>query len=144
MDDLDEIFLRAHDRVDRLVRTGGLVEHGGILAALDAGSGGGVIRDGEAAAGLLAGHRSPGTVAARFEALAVALTADDVRLRAHAARDDAELAGAGPHGALASHEDVAAEVSLARDVVVMTVDRLVGHGEGRQRPYRAERRDDRL
>jgi hypothetical protein len=48
-------------------------------------------------------------VAAALEALGVALAADDEAARAHRAGDDAELAGAGAHRALARDEDVLAE-----------------------------------
>src|SRR5215510_13382180 len=43
VDDLDEIGLGGHHRVDRLVGAGGLVNHRGVLAALDALGGLGVI-----------------------------------------------------------------------------------------------------
>jgi hypothetical protein len=73
------------------------------------------------------------------EALRVALAAHDVRARAHAARNDAEVALARAHRALARDQHVGAVVVLARDVVVVAVHR---HGAGRERrdPRAAARR----
>src|SRR6185436_9594293 len=48
VNDLDEIGLRFHHLVDRLVRHRRLVDHALVLAALDALGGGFVIRDREA------------------------------------------------------------------------------------------------
>ena len=45
--------------------------------------------------------------------------------RAHRARDDAQLAGAGADRALAGHQHLLAEVDLLGDVVVVAADRLV-------------------
>src|SRR5687768_16599849 len=89
--DLDQILLRVHDRVDRLVRRRRLVDDAGILSALDALGRLDMILDAEAALGLRPRHRAAGAVAATGEALRVALAAHDVRARAHAARNDAEI-----------------------------------------------------
>jgi hypothetical protein len=66
---------------------------------------------------------APRAVAARVEALGVALPPHDVRARAHAARDDPQLALARAHRALAGH-DTFAVVLLAAHVVVVAVHRL--------------------
>ena len=50
-------------------------------------------------------------------------------LRAHRAGDDAELAAAGVHRALARHPDARAEVLLGGDVVVVAVDGDLAGGE---------------
>ena len=74
------------------------------------------------------------TVAAALVALGVPAPADDVRARAHASRDDAEIARAGAHGALAGEVYLPPPVALARHVVVVAVDR------GRLRVERPELR----
>src|SRR5262249_16803518 len=129
--DLDEVRLRRHHGVDRLVRHGGLVEDAGVLPTLDAGRRRDVLRYGEAALRFRPGHGAPCPVAAALEALRVALAADDVRLRAHAPRDDPELAASGPHRALPGDEDALTEVALARDVVVVAVHGLLPRVERR-------------
>src|SRR5262249_45220525 len=73
------------------------------------------------------------------ERLGTALAANDVRARAHAARDDAELALARADRALAGDVDALAEMRLLLDVVVVAVDRFVRRLESRQfAPQRAE------
>src|SRR5262245_45542133 len=121
VDDLDEIALRLHDGVDVLVRSRRLVDDVQVLAALDALRRRDVLIDGETLARLGPRHPAAGAMAAAFEALRVAEPANDVGARAHAARNDSELASARTHGAFARHEHVLAEVRLARRVVVMTV-----------------------
>src|SRR5688500_16964303 len=69
MHDVDEIALRRHHRVDRLVGRGRLIEHVVVLAALDAGRGLDVVLDREAALGLGARHAASRPVAAAVEAL---------------------------------------------------------------------------
>src|SRR5690606_873053 len=91
VDDLDEVALRGHHGVDVLVRHGRLVDHALVLAALDALGRGDVISEREALLGLGPRHDASRTVTAATEALGGALPSDDVRARAHAARDDAEL-----------------------------------------------------
>src|SRR6185295_5403319 len=103
-----------------------------VLAALDPGGRGRVIGDGEAAPRLVARHGPPGAVAAALEGVLVSQAAHDVGPRAHAARDDAEIARARAHGPLARHEDVGAEVALARAVVVVAVHRLEARLDRRQ------------
>src|SRR5688572_4165544 len=74
---------------------------------------------------------------AGVEALGRTLAANDVAPRAHAAGDDAELAGAGADRALARKPYFLAEVLLALDVVVMAIDRFTGHLEaGEVAPHR--------
>src|SRR5262249_28197212 len=124
VDDLDEVALRRHHRVDRLVRARRLVQHGVVLAALDALRRGRVVRERERPARLVARHPAPGAVAAAVEALRIALAAHDVGARTHAARNDAELARARADRTLARHEHVLAIVVLARDVIVVAVHGL--------------------
>src|SRR5690606_7457010 len=121
VDDLDEVGLRGHDRLDGLVGGRGLVDHRLVLATLDVLGRLGVIGQREALARLAPRHRPARAMAARAEALGVALAADDERLRAHAAGDDPQLTLAGPDGALAGHPDVGAVVVLAGHVVVVAV-----------------------
>src|SRR5204863_4365067 len=109
-----EILLCLHHRVDGLVRTGRLIDDARVLAALDAFRGARVIGEGEPPLCLVARHRAAGAVAAALEALRVALAAHDVGPRAHAPRNDAEVASARAHGALARHEDLATVVAFAR------------------------------
>src|SRR6266508_189840 len=82
--DLDQVLLRLHHRVDRLVGARSLVDHVAVLATFDAGGGALVVREREAPLRLAARHRASGPVATALEALGVAAPADDVRARAHA------------------------------------------------------------
>src|SRR5215831_12986018 len=123
MHDLDEVLLRLHDRVDRLVRARRLVDDVRVLPALDAHGRRLVIGHREAPLRLVARHRAARAVAAALVALRVASTADDVGARAHATGNDAEVARARAHRPLAGHEDLAPAVTLARHVVVVTVHR---------------------
>src|SRR5688500_1791868 len=95
--DLHELLLRLPDRVVLLLRARRLVDHVLVLAALDAGGRRRVVREGEPLLRLRPRHRPTRAVAARVEALRVALAAHDVRARTHAARDDAEVALPRPH-----------------------------------------------
>src|SRR5262245_2014073 len=106
MHDLDEIALRVHDGVDVLVSRRRLVDDVQVLAALDALRRHDVLVYREPLARLRARHPAAGAVATAQEALRVAEAADDVRARAHAARDDPELASARAHGAFARDEHV--------------------------------------
>jgi hypothetical protein len=116
--------LRRHHVVDRgLVRHRDLVDHVLVLAALDARGRGGVVRQREHLLRLRARHRCGPRRGCSCRSSRVALAAHDVRLRAHGARDDAELALPRAHRALAGHEHVLAVVMLARHVVVVTVHR---------------------
>src|SRR5687767_12044965 len=94
VDDVHEIGLVGHHLVDALVRPGDLVEHALVLAA-------------DYALGLtlqvfyrkallrgVAAHPASRSVRAGMEAFCGTLAAHDVAARAHAARDDAELARA--------------------------------------------------
>src|ERR1044071_4540458 len=101
VDDLDEVGLGRHDVVDRFVGAGRFIDHGGVLAALDALGRLGVVVERESPLGLAARHGAPRAVAARAKRLALALAAHDVTARAHRAGDDAELAPPGAPGGLA-------------------------------------------
>src|SRR5215467_4695275 len=137
--DLDEVGLVGHHAVDVLVRSGDLVEHALVLAALDAARLLLEVGAREAALRLGAAHAAPRAVGAGAERLRIALAADDVRARAHAAGDDAELALARADRPLAGDVDALAEMRLPLDVVVVAVDRLVRRLESRQfAPQRAE------
>src|SRR5262249_55472951 len=129
---LDEIALVLHHLVDVLVGARDLVDHAAVLAADDAGSLLGEVAGGESLHRLRTAHASAGAVRAGLEALLRAPAAHDVRARAHAAGDDAEVPLPRPYRALARHPHVLAIVLLALDVVVMAVDRLAGHLERRQ------------
>src|ERR1043165_3732620 len=91
VNDLDQVALRGHYRVDRLVGAGSFVEHAGVLAAFDGARREVVIGEREELACLTARHRAAGAVRAALEALAVALAAHDVRRGAHRAGDDPQL-----------------------------------------------------
>src|SRR5438552_1021373 len=121
--DLDEVPLRLHDRVDRLVGAGRLVDDVRVLPALDARRRGLVIGQGEAPLRLVAGHRAPRPVTAALVAVRVPAPPHDVRARAHAAGNDAEVTRTRAHRSLARHEHLAAPVTLAVHVVVMAVHR---------------------
>src|SRR5215469_16044079 len=125
--DFDQIGLRSHYRVNRLIGRRGLVNDVRILSTFDAGRHAPVVFDRKSAFGLAAGHGAAGTVAAAHEALGMAFAADDVGTGAHAADLRA-------HGTLAGDENVLAVVALARDVVVMAVDGLHVRRKG---PYPA-------
>ena len=124
MHDLDQILLRFHHRIDRLVRRRRLVHHVRVLAAFHVRGGLEVIVQADQLLRLGAAHHPAGAVAAAVEAVGVAEAAHDETLRAHAARDDAQLALARAHRALAGHQHVLAEVMLAVDVVVVAVHRF--------------------
>ncbi len=132
MQRLDQIGLIGHHLIDVLVRPGDLVEHALVLAAFDALGLRLEIGAREAALGLGPAHAAPGAVGAGVEGLRVALAAHDVGARAHAARDDPELAFARADRPLAGHVDTLAEVLFLLHVVVMAVDRLVGSFERRE------------
>ena len=124
MHDLDQILLRRHHRVDRLVGSRGLVDHVGVLAAFDVCGGLDVVVERDQLLRGGAAHHPAGAVAAAAEAVLVAEAAHDEALRAHAARDDAQFALARAHRALAGHVHVLAEVVLHLHVVVVAVHRL--------------------
>src|SRR6266542_3085076 len=110
--DLHEVLLRLHDGVDGLVGSRRLIDDVGVLAAFHARRRLRVVVEAEPALGLRPGHRSPGPVAAAGEALRIAAAAHDVGARPHAAGDDAEIALARPHRALARHQHVDTVVVL--------------------------------
>src|SRR5688572_28748028 len=134
MYDLDQVRLVRHHLVDVLVGAWNFIDHSLVFPAddplrlrLKIGNRKGLLRG-------VAAHPASGAVGAGMEALRRALAAHDVAARAHAAGDDAELAGAGADRALAREPDLLPEVLLALDVVVMTVDRLTGDLEAGQVP----------
>src|SRR5262245_33488493 len=102
--DVDEIRLIRHHLVDILVGARNFVHDAAILAAFDALR---LFRQIETRKSLLrlrAAHAAAGAVRARAERFAAALAAHDERLRAHAARDDAELTFTRADRALARDE----------------------------------------
>ena len=92
-----------------------------------------MILDREGLFGRAAAHLAARAVAARAERVGVAEPAHDERFHAHGTRDDAELAGARAHRALARDQHVGAEMRLPGQVVVMAVDGGFVDGEIRQR-----------
>ena len=68
-----------------------------------------------------------------MKAHALAFAAHDVRLRTHRTGNDAKLAEASTNRAFACHEHVRIEMPLRRDVVVVAVHGVIGHGETGQR-----------
>src|SRR6266496_1716386 len=123
--DFDQIGLVCHHLFDVLVSRRDLVEHALVLAAFDALRLRDEVRARKAAFGFAPAHAATGPVGAGAERLRVAFAEHDVGARAHAARDDAELAFARADRALARDVDALAEVLLLLDVVVVAVDRFV-------------------
>ncbi len=132
MEDVRQVVLVFHDRVDVLVGARYLVDHALVLAADDAFGLLGHVGFGEQFLGGGAAHPAAGTVRAGAEALGVAFAADDIAAHAHAAGDDPKVAFAGADGALAGYPDVGAEVVFAFDVVMVAVDDFARHFEGGQ------------
>src|SRR5262249_39146899 len=81
---------------------------------------------GDRLAGHVATHHSPGAVRAGAECVRISAPASDVRARAHRTGNDPHDAALRVHRALAGQEPGPAEVLLARDVIVVTVDLLAG------------------
>src|SRR5215813_8694097 len=79
--DLDEVSLRLHDRVDRLVRPRRLVDDVRVLPALDTRGRRLVIRQREAPLRLVARHRAARPVATALVALRIAAPARTAPLR---------------------------------------------------------------
>src|SRR5690606_5714359 len=123
--DLDQVPLLVDDLLDRLVRARDLVDDAGVLAALHAPRLLLQVLGGEAPLGRVAAHPAAGAVGRRVEGPGVAETLDDVRARAHGARDDPVLAGARADRALAGDEQVHAVVALLGHVVVVGADLLL-------------------
>src|SRR5207249_5935217 len=118
--------------VDILVGTRDLVEHALVLAAFDALR---LLREvgaREAALRFAPAHAAPGPVGAGAERLGVAFAAHDIGARAHAPRDDAELAFARADRTLTRYVNPFAEMILLLHVIVMAVDRLIGDLERRK------------
>src|SRR6185369_4279890 len=67
-------------------------------------------------------HAAACAMRARFETVGRALAAHNIRLGAHAARDNAELTGAGTNRALARDPHLLAEMPLALDIVMVAID----------------------
>src|SRR5688500_18122841 len=80
---VDEVGLGGHDGVDVLVGHRRLVDHLGVLAALDALGGADVVLHREAPLGLGPAHRPAGAVRAGVERVRVALAAHDEGLGPH-------------------------------------------------------------
>src|SRR6516225_856264 len=142
VDDFDQIGLRSHYRVNRLIGRRGLVNDVRILSTFDASRHAPVVFDRKSAFGLAAGHGAAGTVAAAHEALGMAFAADDVGTGAHAAGNDAHVADLRAHSTLAGDENVLAVVALARHVVVLAVDGLHVRRKGPYPAGIADRFDD--
>src|SRR5262249_59645971 len=85
---IDQIALRFHHGVNRLVRHRSFVDDVRVLTALDASSCLGVVVEREAALRFRARHCPPGSMTAAHEAFGIAFPAHDVRTRAHAAGND--------------------------------------------------------
>src|SRR5262245_25554818 len=92
VDDLDEIGLRRHDGVDVLVGGRTLVEHAAIETGFDPLHRLGVVVERDPALGFGTRELAPRAMRAGIERLRIALAADDIGPRAHAARDDPHLA----------------------------------------------------
>src|SRR6266702_1932395 len=107
--DFDQVGLVCHHLFDVFLSRRDLVVHALVLAAF----------------GFAPAHAATGPVGAGAERLRVAFAEHDVGARAHAARDDAELAFARADRALARDVDALAEVLFLLYVVVMAVDRFV-------------------
>ena len=109
MHDLDQILLRLHHRVDRFVSGRRFVDHIRIFTAFHVRSRLEVIVQTDATLRLGAAHHPAGTVAAAVEAVGIAEAAYDETLRAHAARNDAQLTLARAHRALSGHQHILAD-----------------------------------
>src|SRR5690348_15071618 len=92
VDDVDQVALGVHHGIDVLVGHGRFVDHVFVLAALDAFRGAHMVGHGVATLGFGTRHQAACAVTAATEALGMTLAAHDVRARAHAAGDDAEVA----------------------------------------------------
>src|SRR5690606_12983770 len=110
---------------DVLVRGRTFVEHPFVDAGFDAVHRRLVRLEGDRLLGLAARHHPARAVRAAAEALGIAEPFDDEAAGAHRPRNDAEVALASAHRALAGNPDVFAEVMLAGGVVVVAVDRLL-------------------
>src|SRR5262245_56926207 len=100
MQNLDQVALRLHHGIDRLVGHRCLVDDLGILPALHRSRRLRVILERETPPRLAARHGPPGAMAAAAEALRIAPAPDDIRTSAHAAGDDPEIPLSRPDGAL--------------------------------------------
>src|SRR3977135_140873 len=118
LDHFDQVLLVLHHLLDGLIRGGDLVQHALVLAALDAAGLLAQVVHAEPPLGLAAAHPAPRAVRRALERVRVSQPPHDVAAGAHRAGDDAQLAAAGPDGALARHQHLLAEMRLLRDVVV--------------------------
>lgn len=132
MNDLDEIILCGKDCSEVLVCSRALIENALVLSALNPFSGPCMIFEGDYLMRLPTGHAPAGTMRTATEAIRIALPADDEGAGAHGAGNDTQIAHTSPHGTLAGHPDVLAEVVLALDVVVVAVDGGLAQKERRQ------------
>ena len=111
MHDVAQIRL-SHDRIDILVRQRRIVANSGIRAAFDPHRLALEIVWREPALRFLAAHAATGTMRAALEGVDVPLSSNDVRSRAHLARNDAELPDARAHRAFARHEYIRTKMVL--------------------------------
>src|SRR5215472_2161299 len=124
MHNFHQVFLCGHDRLDRLVSRGRLVDDLGVLAAFYAFGHASVVLHREAAFCLRARHGAARAMAATHKAFRVALAANDERAGAHAAGNDTQVAFASPGRAFASDQNVLVVVAFAGHIVVVAVDGL--------------------
>ncbi|OLL89030.1 hypothetical protein Ae356Ps1_6311c [Pseudonocardia sp. Ae356_Ps1] len=130
----DQVGLLRHDRVEVLVRAGDLVDHAGVLAALDALGLGLQVGDRELPARRPPRHAAPGPVRRRPVGLLVPQPGHDERPGAHRAGDDPLAAALGGDGALAGHDELDAVVGLLGHVVVVAGHLRLEADRAAQRP----------
>src|ERR1700730_16556070 len=122
-DDLHQIALVSHHRLDVFVSAGNFIQHAYILAAFNARSLARQIVFRKRSFGRATRHLAAGPVRAGVETLGLALPFHDERFRTHRSGDDAIDIFLSIDRALARDENLLAIVLLERDVVVMAVDR---------------------
>src|SRR3569623_826658 len=132
MHHFDQIILLRDHALDIFVRRRYLVDYGGVLTALHAGRLPRHVLDAERARGRRPAHFPARAVRARAERFRVALAAHHVGFRAHAARDNAELARACAYRTLARYIHLRAEMVFIRHIIVVAIDRFIGDAERRQ------------
>src|SRR5215472_3573159 len=124
MNDLHQVRLGGHHRLDGLVGGRSFVDYVGIFPALYTCCHAHVVLNREATLGFAARHSTTGAVAAAHEAFHVSFAADDIGTRSHASRNDTHISFTGTHCAFACNQNVLAEVTFTRNVIVVTVDRF--------------------
>ena len=88
VDDINQISLRSHHRIDILVSGRCLVNNIFVFPALNTFRRLCVILESELFLRLPSGHCSPGAMATTVETVRITLAPDDVAARPHRARDD--------------------------------------------------------